>query len=78
MKQKKQQKFIHQILLKKAVLASLKSDIDKLHFNNLKTVPTDLSTLSNVVDNNVAKKKKMLIKWYLTTVNLLWPKTSID
>ena len=45
-------------MLKKAVLASLKSDIDKLHFNNLKTVPTDLNTLSNVVDNNVVKKKK--------------------
>ena len=41
---------------KKANLASLKSDIDELDIDKLKTVPFDLSKLSNVVKNNVVKQ----------------------
>ena len=32
-------------------LASLKPEVDKLDIHKLKTVPIDLSTLSNTVDN---------------------------
>ena len=46
---------IHQILLK-ADLASLKSDAGQLYIGKLKTVPVDLSMLSNIVNNDVAKK----------------------
>ena len=42
---------------KKAYLESLKSKVDKLDFDKLKTVPTDLRKLSNLVDNNVERKK---------------------
>ena len=40
----------------KSDLASLKVEIDKIDINKLKTVPDDLSKLSNVVDNKVVKK----------------------
>ena len=37
-------------------LASLKSEINKLDINKFETTPTDLSKLSNLVKNEVAKK----------------------
>ena len=37
-------------------LVSLKAEIDKIYVNKLKTVPVDLSKLSNVVNNEVIKK----------------------
>ena len=40
----------------KTNLAALKSEIDKIATDKLKTVPTDLSKLSNVVKNDVVKK----------------------
>ena len=40
----------------KTNLANLKSEVDKLDIDKLKSVPTDLSKLSNVVKNDVAKK----------------------
>ena len=36
--------------------ANLKTEVDKLDTDKLKTVPVDLSKLSNVVKNKVAKK----------------------
>ena len=36
--------------------ASLKAEIDKIDVEKLKTVPVDLSKLSNVVNNDVVKK----------------------
>ena len=42
----------------KTNLASLKAEVDKLHAGKLKTVPVDLSKLSNVVENEVVKKIK--------------------
>ena len=36
---------IHHLLLKKADLASLKSDVDKLDIDKLKTIPDDLNNL---------------------------------
>ena len=40
---------------KKADLASLKSDIDELDIDKLKTITVCLSKLSNVVNNDVTK-----------------------
>ena len=37
-------------------LAHLKTEVDKLDTNKLKTVPVDLSQLNNVVKNDVVKK----------------------
>ena len=42
-------------LATKSDLASLKAEIDKIDVDKLMTVPTDLSKLSNVVDNDVVK-----------------------
>ena len=40
----------------KANLASLKTEVDKIDVDKLKTVPVDLAKLSNVVVNDVVKK----------------------
>ena len=40
----------------KTNLANLKTDIDKLDSDKLKTVPVDLSKLTNAVKNKVVKK----------------------
>ena len=40
----------------KTNLASLKSEVDKIDTDKLKTVPDDLAKLSNVVKNDVVKK----------------------
>ena len=40
----------------KTNLASLKTEVDKIDTDKLKTVPTDLAKLSNVVKNDVVKK----------------------
>ena len=40
----------------KSNLASLKTEIDKIDTDKLKTVPVDLAKLSNVVKNDVIKK----------------------
>ena len=40
----------------KTNLSSLKTEVDKLDIDELATVPVDLSTLSNVVKNDVVKK----------------------
>ena len=37
-------------------LAVLKTEVDKIDADNLKTVPVDLAKLSNVVNNDVVKK----------------------
>ena len=40
----------------KSNLAKLKAEIDKIDAGKVKTVPVDLSKLSNVVNNDVVKK----------------------
>ena len=40
----------------KSNLASLKTEVDKIDADKLKTVPNDLAKLSNVVKNGVIKK----------------------
>ena len=44
----------------KSVLASLKPEVDKLDIDRLAPVPVDISKLSDVVKNNVAKKTYMI------------------
>ena len=43
-------------LAAKSDLFSLKAQVDKIDIDKLKTVPADLSKVSNVVDNDVVKK----------------------
>ena len=43
-------------LAAKSDSASLKAEIDKIDVGKLKTVPVDLSKLSNVINNDVVKK----------------------
>ena len=40
----------------KSNLASLKTEVDKIDTDKLKTIPVDLAKLSNVVKNDVIKK----------------------
>ena len=40
----------------KTNLAALKTEVDKIDLDKLKTVPVDLAKLSNVVKNEVVKK----------------------
>ena len=40
----------------KTNLASLKTEVDKINTDKLKTVPADLAKLNNVVKNNIVKK----------------------
>ena len=40
----------------KSNLSKLKVEVDKINIDKLKTVPVDLSKLSNVVNNEVVKK----------------------
>ena len=40
----------------KTNLAALKTEVDKIDTDKLKTVPADLAKLSNVVSNDVVKK----------------------
>ena len=49
-------------LAAKSDLASLKPEVDKIDVDKLKTVPIDLSKLSNVVKNKIVKKLCM-INW---------------
>ena len=40
----------------KTNLSALKTEVDKIDVDNLKTTPTDLAKLSNVVKNDIVKK----------------------
>ena len=54
----------------KSNLASLKTEVDKIDADKLKTVPVDLAKLSNVVKNDVAKKLNT-INWSLKLIILI-------
>ena len=58
------------MLLWKTNLASMRTKIDNLDVDKLKTVPADLSKLCNVIDNNVAKKLYM-INWISKSMLLM-------
>ena len=42
--------------LSKTNLAALKTEVDKIDTDKLKTAPTDLAKLTNAIENDVAKK----------------------
>ena len=44
----------------KSNLASLKTEVDKIDADKLKTVPVDLAKLSNVAKNDVIKRLNMI------------------
>ena len=65
----------------KSDLASLKAEVDKIDVDKLKTVPVDLSKLSNVVKNEVVKKTvydKLVIKVNNIDTSELVLKTKYD
>ena len=43
-------------LASKSILAKLKAKVDKIEIERIKTVPVDLSKLSNIMNNEVVKK----------------------
>ena len=45
----------------KTNLASLKTEVDKIDADKLKTVPVDLAKLSNVVKNDVVKRLNIIV-----------------
>ena len=44
------------LLILTLILANLKTEVDKMDTNELRTVPVDLIKLSNIVKNEVVKK----------------------
>ena len=50
----------------KTNLAALKTEVDKIDTDKLKTVPDDLAKLSNVVKNEVVKKTNFSADTYVT------------
>ena len=46
----------------KTNLATLKTEVDKMDADKLKTVPVDLAKLSNVVNNDIVKKLIIILK----------------
>ena len=46
----------------KTNLAALKTEVDKIDVDKLKTVPVDLAKLNNVVNNDVVKKLIIILK----------------
>ena len=46
----------------KTNLAALKTEVDKIDVDKLKTVPADLAKLSNVVNNDIVKKLIIILK----------------
>ena len=46
----------------KTNLATLKTEVDKIDADKLKTVPVDLAKLSNVVNNDIVKKLIIILK----------------
>ena len=57
-------------LVAKPDLPSLKANVDKIDVDKLNTVPVDLSKLSSVVNNDVAKKMYM-INWLKKYIKLI-------
>ena len=49
------------LILIKSSEANLKAEVDKVDVDKLKTVPVDLSKLSNTVNNDVVQKKLFII-----------------
>ena len=46
----------------KTNLATLKSEVDKIDIDKLKTAPVDLAKLTNAVENDLVKKLIIILK----------------
>ena len=56
MQQKQTLKIFHTLILQVLHLANLKAEVDQVDIDKLVPIPADLSKLSNIVKNDVAKK----------------------
>ena len=59
-------------------LAALKTEVDKIDIDKLKTVPDDLAKLSNVVKNEVVKKTDFTADNYVTRTKFSTDNNSLD
>ena len=62
----------------KTNLAALKTEVDKIDVDKLKTVPDDLAKLSNVVKNEVVKKTDFSADTYVTRTKFSSDTNSLD
>ena len=62
----------------KANLSALKTEVDKIDIDKLKTVPDDLAKLSNVVKNEVVKKTDFSTDNYVTKTKFSTDTNSLD
>ena len=62
----------------KTNLSALKTEVDKIDIDKLKTVPDDLAKLSNVVKNEVVKKTDFSADNYVTRTNFSTDTNSLD
>ena len=62
----------------KTNLTALKTEVDKIDINKLKTVPDDLAELSNVVKNEVVKKTDFSADNYVTRTKFSTDTNSLD
>ena len=62
----------------KTNLAELKTEVDKIDVDKLKTVPDDLAKLSNVVKNEVVKKTDFSADTYVTRTKFSTDTNTLD
>ena len=62
----------------KTNLAALKTEVDKIDTDKLKTVPDDLAKLSNVVKNEVVKKTDFSADTYVTSTKFSRDTNALD
>ena len=62
----------------KTNLAALKTEVDEIDVDKLKTVPDDLTKLSNVVKNDVVKKTDFSADNYVTRTKFITDTNSLD
>ena len=62
----------------KTNLAALKTEVDKINIDKLKTVPDDLAKLSNTVKNEVVKKTDFSADNYVTKTKFSTDTNSLD
>ena len=62
----------------KTNLSALKTELDKIDLDKLKTVPDDLAQLSNVVKNEVVKKADFSADNYVTKTKFSTDTNSLD
>ena len=62
----------------KTNLSALKTEVDKIDIDKLKTVPDDLAKLSNVVKNEVVKKTDFSADNYVTRIKFSTDTNSLD